>query len=355
MKYKYYDQLDVFRALAALSVCAVHFNYNSIFYNYFAQGLFVQLFFTLSGFVIYLNYNNNLKNFNNFFIFIKKRFKRLYPLHLFFLIIFLLIEFLKLYLFHFYEINLNNKPFEYNNFTNFILNLFFLQHFAEYYNFNSPSWSISVEMMLYCSFSFLIFFHKKIFIPFSIIYIVWFIIVGNHFYGSDLSITAYYSGLYSFLLGCVFCHFMKQNFFLKNYFLNIIYYLFLFLFLLEIFFFKYLNDYIFTYSIIFGIFFLFSCSLNKKFFLYRYIFNSYFKFLGKISYSIYLSHLFIFFVLNNFLKYIIKLDLSKNENGSIVLDISTFEANFYTIIAYVITIIFSKYSYQFIELKFYKK
>ena len=47
---KHINQLDVFRGLAALSVCAVHFTYDSIFHKYFAQGLFVQLFFTLSGF-----------------------------------------------------------------------------------------------------------------------------------------------------------------------------------------------------------------------------------------------------------------------------------------------------------------
>ena len=31
--------LDVFRALAALSVCAVHFNFDSFFHNHFANGL----------------------------------------------------------------------------------------------------------------------------------------------------------------------------------------------------------------------------------------------------------------------------------------------------------------------------
>ena len=42
---KHISQLDVFRGLAALSVCAVHFTYDSVFHKYFAQGLFVQLFF----------------------------------------------------------------------------------------------------------------------------------------------------------------------------------------------------------------------------------------------------------------------------------------------------------------------
>ena len=57
MNKSYLEQLDVYRALAALSVCAVHFSYNSVFHIYFKQALFVQFFFTLSGFVIYLNKN----------------------------------------------------------------------------------------------------------------------------------------------------------------------------------------------------------------------------------------------------------------------------------------------------------
>src|SRR6056300_1675715 len=98
MKKYYLEQLDVFRALAALSVCAVHFSYNSIFHEYFKQALFVQFFFTLSGFVIYLNYHNNNFNFYTIKKFLIKRFFRLYPLHLFFLLIFLAIEIIKYFM-----------------------------------------------------------------------------------------------------------------------------------------------------------------------------------------------------------------------------------------------------------------
>ena len=95
MNKHHYPQLDVFRALAALSVCAIHFNFDSFFYNHFGNGLFVQLFFALSGFVIFLNYYGKIRNFIDLRFFIIKRFKRLYPLHLFFLIIFVLLEVLK--------------------------------------------------------------------------------------------------------------------------------------------------------------------------------------------------------------------------------------------------------------------
>ena len=98
MKNKHINQLDVFRGLAALSVCAVHFTYDSFFHKYFARGLFVQLFFTLSGFVIAYNYHHNFNSLKDFFKFTIKRFKRLYPLHLFFLFLFLFIEIINIFL-----------------------------------------------------------------------------------------------------------------------------------------------------------------------------------------------------------------------------------------------------------------
>ena len=136
MNQNHYNQLDVFRGLAALSACVVHFNYNSFFRKYFAMGLFVQLFFTLSGFVIFLNYHQKINKLSDFARFVKKRFKRLYPLHLFFLILFALIEFLKYFISIKTGFMGDDKPFAINNIQNFLLSLFFLQHFADVFNFN---------------------------------------------------------------------------------------------------------------------------------------------------------------------------------------------------------------------------
>ncbi len=355
MTKKYYDQLDVFRALAALSVCAVHFTYESFFHNYLAEGLFVQLFFTLSGFVIYLNYSENLNTFQSIQKFIIKRFLRLYPLHLFFLLIFLFIEVAKLYIDIKYGIEANQPAFERNNIKNFFLNLFFIQHFAEMYNFNSPSWSISVEMMLYITFALIVFSFRRFIIYLSFIYVIFFILFTQNKYGAELSIDAYLSGLYSFLIGCIFCFFLKKNFSFKNHIYDLIFFIFLSILLLEIFYFEILNKYNFLYSIIFGLIFYLSFFLNKTYFLYRIFFNKFFVFLGKISYSIYLSHLFIFFMINNFLRFILKKDTIINNLGIKSLDLTSFEANFYTILAYFFTVVFSYFTYKYIEIRFYKK
>ena len=85
--------LETYRAFAALMIAAIHFDVNSPLVNHsFANGYFVHFFFCLSGFVIYFNYKDKIKNFENIKLFIKKRFLRLYPLHLFFLVLFLFIE-----------------------------------------------------------------------------------------------------------------------------------------------------------------------------------------------------------------------------------------------------------------------
>lgn len=354
-KQDHIKQLDVFRALAALSVCAVHFTYESFFHKYFAEGIFVQLFFTLSGFVIFLNYSDKINNLEDFKNFIFKRFKRLYPLHLFFLILFLLVEFLKYFLNFKFGMTPNITPFEINNLNNFFLNLFFLQHFAEMNNFNSPSWSISVEMMLYVTFSIIIFINRRSLIFILFFYIILFLFLLKNTYGSTLSIDAYYSGLYSFSIGCLFCVFYKKkNFFFKNLIFNYLFYFLLTIFFIEIFYLKFISAK-YIYSFIFGLIFYLSCFLNSNFYLFKICFNNFFIYLGKISYSIYLSHLLIFFIINNFLKFFLKVPTFVNPAGNLVLKLSFFEANLYTTFAYILTIVISSFTYKYIEIKFYKK
>ena len=356
MNKSYLEQLDVYRALAALSVCAVHFTYDTVFTKYFAQGLFVQLFFTLSGFVICLNYLEKIQKISVLKLFLIKRFKRLYPLHLFFLLTFVIIEFLKYFVFLEFGLEANNKAFETNNFKNFFLNLFFLQHFAENFSFNTPSWSISVEIMLYISFGILTLINRKLIFLICFLYVIIFLVFFSDFYGAELSLTAFYSGFFSFSIGCLFCLvFKKKNFYFQKKLPNIIYFFFIFIFLIEIFYFRKLSNYSFLYSIIFGLIFYFSCFLNSNFILYKVFFNKFFIYLGKISYSIYLSHLLIFYLLNNTLRFILKLPTNINKEGDVILDLTVLESHLYTMLAYVFTIVFSHFTYKKIEMKFYKK
>ena len=124
MKRKFYA-LETYRGFAALMIAAIHFDVNSQLVNHsLANGYFVHFFFTLSGFVIFYNYENRINDIAKLKSFLLKRFFRLYPLHLFFLIIFLVIELLKYILEINYGYKANNISFSKNDLNSFFSNLF---------------------------------------------------------------------------------------------------------------------------------------------------------------------------------------------------------------------------------------
>ena len=86
--------LETLRGLAALAVAFYHYPSESLLFIQKGH-MAVYLFFSLSGFVITLNYFRKIYNLNSLINFQSKRFFRLYPVHLFVLILVLLIQFLK--------------------------------------------------------------------------------------------------------------------------------------------------------------------------------------------------------------------------------------------------------------------
>ena len=161
MKKKIYS-LESYRGFAALMIAAIHFDLNSPLVNHhLANGYFVHFFFTLSGFVIFYNYFDKINNTTELLNFSKKRFFRLYPLHLFFLLIFVMIEISRFVLSEKFGIVSNIKPFSTNNFLTFTGNIFLLHTFFGENSFNTPSWSISAEFYTYILFAALIIYKLK--------------------------------------------------------------------------------------------------------------------------------------------------------------------------------------------------
>ena len=124
------------------------YNFLSLFYNYGNKG--VDFFFIISGFVfsyVYFYENKKIK-FKFFFI---NRLARLYPLHILTLIIVTLLQIYSLKNFENYFINI------YNDIYHFFLNLFFISGwgFETGPSFNGPIWSVSVEIIIYFLFFFL--------------------------------------------------------------------------------------------------------------------------------------------------------------------------------------------------------
>ena len=148
--------LDSFRGIFALCVVVFHTHYfNSITETSFFRGSdsFVDFFFVLSGFVITHSYA--YKKDISFKKFTLSRFFRLFPLHIATLIFYILLELCKLVAYR-YGIAFNKPPFSAENDPSQIIpNLLLLQSWTTYTNalsFNYPAWSISIEFYIYLIF-----------------------------------------------------------------------------------------------------------------------------------------------------------------------------------------------------------
>jgi peptidoglycan/LPS O-acetylase OafA/YrhL len=321
--------LDLTRTIAALSVVLLHyrqffwvsFNTFGEGYNIFNQPFYsllewfytfghhaVPYFFTLSGFVFFHTYNQTINQkkilFKNYLIL---RFSRLYPLHFATLVLVLFLQF-----FYYY---LNKKYFVHdaNTFKNFILHLFLVQEWSlkPQFAFNAPSWSISVEIILYVFFFFVTFLWvmnlKKVFIIF-IILLIFQIFNQPKFESILIGLLCFYSG------GVIYFIFENvKKLQINNYILLLI------ILLLDIIIFgRYLNPYFLNYqkefSYLFGerifillFFFKFpllilNLALIQVFFIYL---GKSLKLLGDISYTIYLIHfpiMLIFSIIHTFIK-----------------------------------------------------
>ena len=112
------------------------------------------IFFSyLSGFVISLNYIEKINSKIDLINFQKKRFLRLYPLHILTLFVFILIEIIKIIVENYTNLQTTYAPFTgFNNFYSLVAN-FFLLHGWYGWSFNLPSWSISTEFYTYFIFA----------------------------------------------------------------------------------------------------------------------------------------------------------------------------------------------------------
>ena len=295
MKIKYLESL---RGLASFFIVIVHTNiFTTILkIDFIINGyLFVDFFFILSGFVIAYNYLNKLKDRNQFLLFIKRRFLRLYPLHFFLLIIYFLLNYLQVKLgFQFEE--------DFNNIKSFFANLSLTQALIPDLgrSYNSVSWSISVEFYTYILFAFLVSFlrgNKKIFI------------------------------------------FMKKFHFKNIKFLTYIIILILFIILSM----NKPSNYLQCIFVLFVSFLILALLQERNNYLIKFLENPIFMYLGKISYSTYMTH----YIIAVGFKYVL-----------IILNINVSELIYFQLIlifTYLfLVILLSRITHHFIEMKFYK-
>lgn len=117
--------------------------------------LFVDFFFILSGFVMSHAYGDKIGRGLGFTNYIALRLGRIYPLHLFMLLVWVPFILIKQYLYvHGYG---GRDQFDDNNLVTFVANLFMVHSagFTDVLSWNQPSWSISAEFFAYFAFYFI--------------------------------------------------------------------------------------------------------------------------------------------------------------------------------------------------------
>lgn len=158
---KRFDTLDSWRGICAIIVALGHFCFylqhipvtmGPLVKNSF---IFVDYFFVLSGFVISLNYKDKITSRPDVCRFIALRFGRIYPLHVFVLILLIGLEFIRSKLQHDAMFIDPTK-----SISTLFSNLLLLHSMGlhSYLSWNFPSWSISVEFYTYVLFALVVLF-----------------------------------------------------------------------------------------------------------------------------------------------------------------------------------------------------
>ena len=294
--------LDSFRGIFALCVVVFHMHYlNSITEIPFFRNsnLFVDFFFVLSGFVITHGYAFNKKlSFGRFAI---SRTFRIFPLHIATLLVVIIIEICKLIALK-YGISFNRMPFtQETDPSQIIANLLLLQSWTTYTNalsFNFPSWSISIEFYMYfIFFSTLIF--KGIFryiLWFAIASTATFLFVNNYLTADYILSSSVPRGLSGFFAGST-TYLLYNKTYKTIQFKPIVYSVCEFILFITLIF--VIASDIANKSLV--LIFLFSSSIYvfayEKGLLSKFLSTSIFKSIGKLSYSIYMTHASILLII----------------------------------------------------------
>ena len=350
-----FEVLDSFRGIAAIMVAIYHFNIigmiNSI--NLIKNSwLFVDFFFVLSGFIISHGYLNRINNMENLKLFIYKRFLRIYPLHFFMLLLFIP-----------YAIGGVLLNFDFGDrfsISAFFQNIFLVQSlgFNNVETWNIPSWSISAEFYTYIFFGLicLIFpiLKNKLFLG-LIFSFVSFIVLYSYSSMSDTHDLAFFRCTFSFFLGCSGFFIFANVKYTTNNFIE------LFVLFIFCFYFSFVIDSGSLMAFFSPILFLFIILVFvKEFgFISSLLKIHFFQFLGKLSFSIYLTHTFFITLFKSFL---LLLEMKTrnlyllNLSGVTYIDLGWNYKNDFLYIPYLlIVILFSYITYNYIELFFQKK
>ena len=346
------NSLESLRGVAA--VCVALYHYPSKSFLYLENGnLAVYFFFALSGFVISLNYFDKIKNIKNLINFQIKRFFRLYPVHLFLLLLILSIQVLKFFVINYLNLDSANyafTPYKIYSFEEFIRHIFLLQSVLNngyYLSWNSVAWTISTEFYTYLLFGFLVLVlnnNKIFYIIVSLIFLLTFKF-SLPFFNKFFHVT-FLDCIKFFLTGSItYFVYSKIKFRINDLtfvlFLIIILTLKFKLLILE-------NNVLFSFAI------LLVSILSKSSLFYKTLNFKLLVFLGTISYSFYMIHQVVLYMYVQLLKFVFKVNFQYIDG--VATNTNNFLYDTFITLSYVIFSIFASYlMYKKIELPFRRK
>jgi peptidoglycan/LPS O-acetylase OafA/YrhL len=354
--------LDSLRGVFALSVVMLHLHiYQAVseIQLFRSAASFVDFFFVLSGFVLTHGYGGKIMDATGFKRLIISRTFRLYPLYFVMLLVFIGLELLK-YIAEENGFLFNNSAFTAGTSPASILpNLFLLQSWVgqgSNLSFNYPSWSISVEYYLYIIFGLILFvFTRYRHIIFCIFSTLGFISLISHSLGLNWEIS---SGIASFFYGAIMYKIyllissQRMNFWLATILEVVVALICYFLIISK-------GEWVQAFCVLmFGVAIIVFSFENG---VISYVLSrSYFLTLGQLSYSIYITHAALIFVLISISGITSRLfDMNftmmvVSETGEASRYMSTGSAltdNILLIAMLVFVVLVSHVTYRFIELK----
>lgn len=308
MKNNMLYKLESLRGIAALMVLIFHSGI-SIYEEdiLFTKGawLFVDFFFVLSGFVMCLAYRQKINNGLSFKDYILARFFRLFPLHLFALLSVVPLIGFKYY--YFYSGYGGTDPAITENATTFLTTLFLVNSLGFEGGWNNASWSISAEFVAYIAFYFLISFtvkRQKVLVSSVFIAIVVYLISYSYFgvfspltwdYGFLRSIPAFFLGVALFIF---YSSYPVTERVLAQEFIAA-------LFLVASISLTSINSWYAYVSIVSFIYCVYIFSSQKNGLLGNVLSMRIPKLLGKYSYSIYMMHMLVIIVFEDFIEHVL--------------------------------------------------
>lgn len=343
------EELESIRGLAALLVVFFHIpKWNPILdVGIIKSGyLMVELFFVLSGFVMFNAYAHKIGSKTDLIRFQFLRFGRLYPVHIFFLLIFLAIEIAKyIAVTRLGTTDISRTPFGENSISAFIEQVFLLQAVGPTGNaltFNFPAWSISVEFYVYLIFGLAVLLTGRIrnhvFGMLAVIALL--MLITNATYG----FTDMLRCVAGFFVGCLTASFVRTAKIGLPKFASLFFLAAIILFLQL----KSLGSYdVVIYFLTAAL--IASLMLSPGGGLKAILSHKILTWLGTISYSLYMSHALCLWLVTIVFKRLLKRPEAPGLDGKLVLTLSTGETVAAVAFAVALVLIGGQITYSLIE------